>query len=213
LFLIYLTPLLWYPYYIHDAISGARVSQRVIEMFISEEEARRRLEHDNNLLNEGKKEDEVLVPEVVGEVKNQYGYGSGVPVPPAFRAFLGIQAHHDTVQNVAKVYGSNHVTVGNAKKGLNSNGQPVAEGEVVKNSIQAISDKVLDLLLAGTQTVHVDELRALPVGKRLSALKDVAAIHGNITPKTPIVVQSKILTIMSPGVGQETDFQVLEIEG
>lgn len=188
-------------------------------MFISEAEALRRLQHDNNLLNEGKPTEtpevktEVIVPEVVGEVKNQHGYGTGQPVDPAFRAFLGIQAHHDTIKNVAETFGSNHVTVGNAKKGLNSNGQEVAEGEIVKNTIGAISDKVLDLLLAGTQTVHVEELRELPVGKRLSALKDVAAIHGNISPKTPILVQSKILTIMSPGVGKESDFQVLEIEG
>lgn len=186
-------------------------------MLISEEEARRRLEHENNFLRvpkvEKPVEEKVIEPEIVGEVRDgrRGKHGTGEPVDPSFRALVGIAAQHDTVANVAATFGSNAVTVKHARDGENSNGKKVLEGEIVIDHKKQIQDKLLDLLLNGLDTITVEDMHTVKLKDRSSILKDLAAVQTSMAPKASVEISSKIV-IMSPGVGKESDFMTLEVE-
>lgn len=188
--------------------------------FLTESQAKERLEHPDNLCS--------IVPSVVKEankeeeeksedskealVIDRYGKGSGIPVDPTFRTFLGLMAQKDTIKNVAAQFGSNEVTVGHAAKGENSNGKVVPEGLIVKDIKERISDKILDSILAGLDHAQPEHIMSIPkVKDRTAALKDLSQIHAGLAPKQAVSVQAKIV-LMNPGVGQLSDFPSIEVE-
>lgn len=189
-------------------------------MFLTEEEALKRLEHPENICSSKEPSKDILEvedgekSEPVQEalVIDRYGKGSGVPIDPGFRAFLGIMAQKDSIKNVAEQFGSNAVTVGKAAQGLNSNGKPVPEGMLVKDIKERISDKVLDQILAGLDHTQGEHIMSIPkVKDRTAALKDLAQVHTAMAPKQATSVLARIV-LMNPGVGDLSEFPSIEVE-
>ena len=194
-------------------------------MIISLEEFAERLNSDKNLINKKVEVEELPQPQAKPEleIKELYnGGGNSIPLPPAIKQLVAVEAHFRSAKEVAADYGLHPSSVGNIKlglRGMRHNGDQSRERdelsyrqtqERVTGVKSDIVSRALDRMLEGLEGVKVDGTK-VDLNKS-ATIRNLSTIVGNLTEKNEIKDNRVQVVIMSPGVARIEDFDKDAIE-
>lgn len=177
-------------------------------MYLTEDEARERLNHSQNLSN------------VVVEFKRRAGRPTGSPrLSDSARAIVASAAQVLPVKEIAEAFNLHPKTVSNLKRGVSSN---TSLGRQVKNEdleadtkkleedrTSRISSKALDILLATLE--GVDPNKVTSQVSKVKMAKDLAIVHEKMMGKGPQEGLTKVV-VYAPRQRDIKEFDVIEVQ-
>lgn len=189
-------------------------------MFVTDEEAERRLNHKDNLSLVLLKNQKLTGSNGKGNRTNHRGSRKGVPdLTPFMRELIGTTAHLDTAKSTAKTFGVSSHQAHNLKHGKLSQSGPVnsdLEKRIVGNLLKA-KDTAADIVMRTLGLVSSEagqaEIQELNVKDKMEVAGRAAGIIDKLTPKDRINQDNSTkVVIFAPMQRKETEFEVVEIE-
>lgn len=177
-------------------------------LFVSEDEAARRVGSDNNL------------SKIEHRKMTNVGRKKGVAMlSPQMRALIGLSARIDGTSNAAKAFGVSDRTVRTLKKGKASPflARDAEQSEAIEKGIAekvpAIQNAALTKLMIALDLVDKDSLGKKGARDLTGAAKDLATIHEKLQPKQLLSNnEGPTVVIYTPTVAKESDYHVIEVE-
>lgn len=189
-------------------------------MFVTDEEAERRLNHKDNLSLVLLKNHKLSASNGKGNKTNHKGSRKGVPdLTPFMRELIGTTAHLDTAKSTADAFGVSAHQAHNLKHGKLAQSGPVnpdLEKRIVGNLLKA-KDTAADIVMKTLGLVNSQEgqieIANLGVKDKMEVAGRAAGIIDKLTPKDRgNIDNSTKVVIFAPMQRKEAEFEVVEIE-
>jgi hypothetical protein len=171
-------------------------------MFLSDEQAQARLEHNENFCN----------AKVVR--RNEWaGNRTGKRIPDYMKTLIGVCARVDGQGVAAKEFGISTNTAHALAHGQNMRGQEPGRRELIDQKVEQVQDKALDLLCGSLGLVNLDEVKELDVKSKVGIVERLAGVVDKVKDKSQGPINNgNVFIVQAPAIMSSSEFETIDVK-